>query len=683
MPNRPLRSFFAIVAVVGSAMPGFIGANASAATVQAVAPSGGCWRYEPGPGTDIDDATGITDISTALEPWAPTDPRLTLTTAGDTVVGGVRTFDLDVAGGPTVSPSPIVVDGSATYLFDVLDPAAQRTKLAPIKVDFKIPALATSIPAMQATGSLPLALAGSSALILRGVYFDLPGLLGGAERLACNGQPTGDALVNPATTPLDTSVLSGITTAATTNLAVGRVVGQKVATAARPGDSVELALSGFGSAAPVALGFCGPGATPVCGPTANVTTLADGTAAASVVVPNDAVTGGGTVRATSRIGTADITRTQPMRVLGAPTLDQRNTGGTNRLRVIGAEWDPMQQVRVEAVDDDGERVGKSIRIEAGATGRIDARLTIPADATVTSVIGTQDHRDETLEANVDVEFGDAGSADGGTTGTDTSSGSSSGSTTSAAPVAAAPVLPLDIPAPVDLPVTTVSDPPAAGSAAADALAVTKVSLAGSTRFSDLFGRGPNRVLKLRIENTSAAEVVAPGLKIAVGKGKDQDGDPVYESDGFARLAPGASTTVEVPIGLPTGAFGVYAITGQVGTGGSGTFAIAWETYPWGLFGLNALGVLLIAFAIRRRVMAPAQSRMAALVGAPGAVETPGADVGAAVIDLAVLERWWALQAGGDDVREAVGADTMADAVVDVEAVERWLERCSTRSAEIG
>ena len=90
--------------------------------------------------------------------------------------------------------------------------------------------------------------------------------------------------------------------------------------------------------------------------------------------------------------------------------------------------------------------------------------------------------------------------------------------------------------------------------------------------------------------------------------------------------------------------------------------------------------MLIAFAVRRRMTSRAPSRLAALAGPPGAVGTSGSDEGEAVIDLAVLERWWAMQAA-DDAREHAST-RMADAVVDVDAVERWLERCSARSERL-
>ncbi|MFI5429795.1 hypothetical protein [Aeromicrobium sp. UC242_57] len=135
-------------------MPGFFVASASAAPAEPVVPTGGCWRYVPGPGTEVDDVTGITDISTALEPWAA-DPEPSLGTAGDTVVGGVRTFSLGMAEGPSLLPQLTETSGTATYFFDVIDPEAQRTALDPIVVDFDVPVGATAIPETVAEGSFP------------------------------------------------------------------------------------------------------------------------------------------------------------------------------------------------------------------------------------------------------------------------------------------------------------------------------------------------------------------------------------------------------------------------------------------------------------------------------------------------------------------------------------------------
>lgn len=678
MPKRPLRSFLAILVVVGSAVPGLAGAGASAATAAPTVPTGGCWRYVPGPAAEIDDTTGITDISTTLEPWAE-DPQLTLGTSGDTAVGGVRSFTLVAEGGPSVEPQLTDTTGTAAYYFDVIDPEAQRTALDPVVVDFDLESGATAIPAMQADGTFGLEVAGTSALILRGVFFDLPEL---GQRLACNGQPVGTALVNPATTPLDTSVVAGVTSVAARSVAVDRVVGQNVLTAARPGDAVDVTLAGFASEVPVQLGFCGPGAT-ACGTAATVETLADGSASATLVVPSGAAVGAGSIRARSG---GDVVVDQPVQVLGAPALALAENSEADAVVVTGSQWDPRRQVRLKAVDDSGERIGAAVDVNAADDGQIEAGISVPADAEVAAIVASQQRPGAVLEASIDVPAhgGGGGGGDGGDDQSGSGASGGTGGDATNTPVASAPAasapLPLDIPAPIDLPVNSVLDPP--GAAAADVLAVSKVAVVGSTGLADLFGGGPDRVLRFQVENISKADVIAPGLSIAVGKGDDPD--PIYTSDGFGRLEPGESLNVEIPISLSAGAFGVYSIAGQIGSGESGAFAITWETYPWGLFALNALGVLLVLFAVRRRFFAPAPSRVSALTAAPGAAVVPSGsatDAGAAVIDLAVLERWWALQSDDATARGPAGADVMADAVVDVDAVERWLERCSARTAE--
>ncbi|MFI5429796.1 hypothetical protein [Aeromicrobium sp. UC242_57] len=424
------------------------------------------------------------------------------------------------------------------------------------------------------------------------------------------------------------------------------------------------------------LGFCGPSAAG-CGPTTPVTTLADGSSTAKLTVPADAATGAGSIRATSQVGGDDVVLDQQLSVLDKPALELLSTSTSTRLNLTGEQWDPLRPVRVTAVDDSGDRVGSSVRVEAGTGGALTARVTVPDDAEVASVVAVQQRPGSSLEATVDVDLGGGGGGGGGETENENQN---NGGGTTTTPVASAPAtLPLDIPAPVDMPVTSV-DGPQAGALPADALAVSKVRLAGSTGLADLFGGGPERVLRFQVENVGTVDAVAPGLSIAVGKG--DDADPIYTSDGFGRLAPGDSLNVEIPISLSAGAFGVYTITGQLGAGESGAFTVEWETYPWGLFGLNALGLLLIVFAVRRRVFAPKPSRVSALVAAPGAGVAAHGDAGAAVIDLDVLEKWWALQSDDAGLPTPVGVGATADAVVDVDAVERWLERCSSRSAEM-
>ena len=56
--------------------------------------------------------------------------------------------------------------------------------------------------------------------------------------------------------------------------------------------------------------------------------------------------------------------------------------------------------------------------------------------------------------------------------------------------------------------------------------------------------------------------------------------------------------VTVPLELPMAAFGTYHVVGQVGESALGAFDLEWTTFPWGLFALNMLGLVLIVWGVR-------------------------------------------------------------------------------------
>ena len=92
----------------------------------------------------------------------------------------------------------------------------------------------------------------------------------------------------------------------------------------------------------------------------------------------------------------------------------------------------------------------------------------------------------------------------------------------------------------------------------------------------------------------------------------------------------------VPLELPMAAFGTYHVVGQVGDTEVGAFELEWTTYPWGLFALNALALVLLAWGVRHR-LAACVARRAAALALPGDAD--------AVVDLAAADAWWAYRAG--------------------------------------
>ncbi len=359
-----------------------------------------------------------------------------------------------------------------------------------------------------------------------------------------------------------------------------------------------------------------------------------------------------------------------MQILGPPAGVLEKTASPTKIGFSGTDWDPTREVRVEAIDVDGNGFARMV-VTADAAGKVSG-VVRNRDAAAAAALRMEQTRPAGVLSVTVTRTEVASGADGKEPKAPGSNGNPGAGTVGVAPPPARVTTPpLQIPAPIDLPVVEVPAPgdPAQPPTAEPTVAVTKAELHGSATLGDLFGAAPERMLHLTVENVGDVAVTAPGLSIAVGKG---DPEPVFLSDGIGRLGPGEVTEIKVPISLPVGANGTYRITGRVGDGETGEFALTWETYPWGLFGLNGLGVLLVAWAVRRRFFRADAPLIAA--GAPLRNSGDMVGEGEAVIDLATLERWWALQAaGGSAIGEGM-PEEFADAVVDVDAVERWLER---------
>ena len=96
------------------------------------------------------------------------------------------------------------------------------------------------------------------------------------------------------------------------------------------------------------------------------------------------------------------------------------------------------------------------------------------------------------------------------------------------------------------------------------------------------------------------------------------------------LAPLQMQRIEIPMAMPRAGIGNYEIAGQVGTSASGQFGTTSQTYPWGLFLLNAVAIGIAAWGLRRR----RHDRPAT------ALSTVVEDPAEATIDLDVLDGWF-------------------------------------------
>ncbi|KAA1420497.1 hypothetical protein FE697_016185 [Mumia zhuanghuii] len=134
------------------------------------------------------------------------------------------------------------------------------------------------------------------------------------------------------------------------------------------------------------------------------------------------------------------------------------------------------------------------------------------------------------------------------------------------------------------------------------LVVTDVRLVGGGGLAGLFGAAPARKLVVEVENQGTAPAYNPEILIGVGRSDLQKPDVALTRD--ITVLPLQSTTIESKIELPFAAFGTYHVVGSIGEGPSGTqFETTWGAYPWGLVAINLLALLLLAWAVRRRIAA--------------------------------------------------------------------------------
>lgn len=286
-----------------------------------------------------------------------------------------------------------------------------------------------------------------------------------------------------------------------------------------------------------------------------------------------------------------------------------------------------------------------------------------------------------------------------------------------------PVLSVDLPFVVEGHET--GTPPTPVAPVAD-LQVSGVRLEGSGGVAALFGAAPSRRLVVSLTNQGDAPAVDPQVRVGVGKSPKTEPTSLTVTD--LTIDPLQTAEVSVDVRLPFAAFGTYRIAVAVGEDGA-IARTTWSAYPWGLVALNILGVLLIAWGVRRRYVATSRAAAAAarhrllerpyplpdvvyvealggflvspraagrsrllrrvngrleskdlavLLGIAGAEHPPvpvAEEGGDAVVDLAAAERWLARRSHRDEVPVPVAEpDAAPDAVVDLAAAERWLAR---------
>ena len=486
-----------------------------------------------------------------------------------------------------------------------------------------------------------------------------------ARRVACNAQTEGfPGGANPATAPLDTNLVSDFATVAAPAAIIAGIEGQQGLGAARAGDTVRVAVTGLASSVEANLALCD--ADEVCLPGAAFLTEPDGSGLGEIRVPQEAVAGEWTVRVSDAARSLDL----PLTLLGAPALTLTEEAGEDEVEITveGAGWNPGAPVEVRGYRGPRLLAGNATsdrraKVRADATGAFSATFT--ATDRTTKRIGAVQTRAGRAPLRAAAVFGgfatvppppDPPQNDPPQTDPPATPPATTPSVVTPAPpasIAAPPAEPpLDIPLPGGGKVTDVTPAePTDPEPAQTTLAISQVTLEGSASFGELFGAAPERTLTFAVQNLGEVAVEDPEVRLVVSKTDDVEPAPVQA--GIGTLEPGDTAQVEIPIALPTAAFGTYHVRGGVGDAELTAFDLEWSSYPWGLFVLNALGLVLLGWGVRRRLAArgialSALLPVAALSLPVGARRTPVADgpLGDAVVDLAALEKWWDLRDGG-------------------------------------
>ncbi len=680
-----------------AASPGF--------AAEAVVAKGGCWAYtvtgtsSEQPGTELVEATtqavkatgaaGITDGLLGVAgptpiAWSPSPDgaRLEFDSRGSTAKAGKRHFELTLSDGPALAAD--AVEGKAYAALQVSVPGEVEPRLVFAESDFRHEA-GKSIDALEFTTPDGVALdaEGEYSVVLQSIYFVQPDTdaTKAPQMWVCNGQEAQDATdqpvladgvvtpgANPVTSPValdDVAVKFAVADA--TTLTVSDVLGQSVNSAVRGGDEILLSAAGLDTDTSYSVGF-GPDAGPFVLAGQTLTTDAEGnvTAPVTVLVPEGYAPGVGVVTLV-KDGKA-VGAQLRMSLLDTPSLTVAEVVSEGRLEltVLGAGFDPANEVRLRSRVGDDAGSDKVLRFKADTTGNFEATYDVK-DVDADAVRALQKRVDGRVELSARhvLESAVPVVPPSKKTPTENKPGAKSPVAPSSpvvpsSPVAAAPIAPpVNIPVPAPVPVEQINAPTLPEEMPPDQLKVSKARLEGSPSAGELFGGASRREVRFEVENVGESPVSGPEVRLGVGRTTDAEATQVATTLGD--LAAGARVAVDVNVSLPMGSFGTYQVVGQVGDEAATTFAIRWDTYPWGLLTVNALGVGLLAWGVTRR-----RRQVAPIPAGPA-----GEEMGASVVDLGALDKWWKEGRVVHTVPEPVEDN---DSVVDLDAADRWWSR---------
>ncbi|MFF5083773.1 hypothetical protein ACFY36_42555 [Actinoplanes sp. NPDC000266] len=194
-------------------------------------------------------------------------------------------------------------------------------------------------------------------------------------------------------------------------------------------------------------------------------------------------------------------------------------------------------------------------------------------------------------------------------------------------------------------------------------------------FASWFGWPDELTMTYTVRNPTVSTLANATVRARMIQGGD---DNAFLQQNISDLRPGQSQTFLITVAIPVAAFGRYGVSADVS--GLAEARVHHDAYPWGLFAVNAVGLLLIAWGLlhryrKRRELAlidPAQPALPAVVrvGSLGAFlvfdDAPGSGR---------LRRLAAGQLSTDGLRTLLGTSAgRGDSVVDLDALERVMRR---------
>lgn len=694
----------ALVVVPASTGLGMVSSHAAEAAEGVRQTTGGCWTYHPdASGSSADTPRWqlpvLSDVTIGeVDAWSSRTEGalLTLSTQGATVQDGQRDFTLGVEDGPVLrsaSATPGARAGTATALLSVVPLVNEEAAVdEALTITAESEFLATAgqpVGDLVFEGTFPLE-AGSFELRLDSLYFADEG--GSGVVTVCNGQvQAGDSTdvvdgvpgANPATAPLSTSAVSEFSARDASIYKLGAVQGQQpaVTTAARPGDVLDMEVGGLDSNTEFGVDLVVGGNTfsLVDGNGASVFPVdAAGAGAVLLEVPQGVSTGQGELRILSGPGEAKALALTILATPEATTVEEVGDKGLE-VTVVGLNWDPKASVTVEPMAAGVPSEDRAASAVIGDVGELFTTLTL-TDTETDGLRVTQERPDGFAALSTDYTLTNEVPVVPGAPTPPTPQGPpanqpappstqpSPPATQPVPPSAVAPVPPLaapvvppvEVPLPEGLPIEDI-DAPVAAEPGEEVLSISEATLAGETSLGELFGGPSRRDVRILVENSGETLVSNPLVRLGVGR--DGDAQPGLVAAEVGDLQPGARVLVSVDVALPMASFGTYQVVGQVGESDANRFQLRWDTYPWGLIGLNLAGVALLAWGVARRRNAIAPTPLAS---------ADGEDEGASVIDLGALDDWWVRGKVSSRLPQAVHLqDDDSDSVVDLEAADRW------------